>query len=266
VRTAILEGFFPKNDFNDHPKKDMRHGLNKFSLNYAQDPAITKHLARFLSVRASEGEKLIAPSAILFNGGVFKPKGVRDRLLNIVNYWLSSEGFPATIELKGNEYDTSVAYGATIFGQAQLGYNIKIYGGSSHAFYIGIESSLPAIPGFTPPIEALCIAPQGMEYGKHLYYRQECFSLVVGEPVQFRFFMSNRRVQDQLGTIVQNWQEAGLVDIGTITITLSAKNYCRGEIIPVYISAMHTEIGTLELFATAVDSAEQWKISLETVA
>lgn len=266
IQQNVIEGFFPRNRMDEHPRQETRYGLNRFALSYTQDPAITKHLAAFLSVQSEAKGAFIAPKAILFNGGVFKTKHIRQRLLEVVNHWLNDAGLPSAIELTGVQYDTSVAYGATIFGQAQLGHNIKIYGGSSHAFYIGIETPMPAIPGFRPPIEALCIAPQGMEYGKLLSYRQEIFSLVVGEPVQFHFFRANNRVQDKAGTVIHNWEQLGLVEVGILTITLSAQNYRRGEIVPVYISVMHTEIGTLELFANAIETDEQWKISLETKA
>ena len=124
---------------------------------------------------------------------------------------------------------------------------------------------MPAIPGFQPPIEALCIATQGMENGDAVTYNAETFSLIVGEPVEFKFFAANHRPEDQLGDIIGDWQKAGLTELAPLRLTLSASNYQKGQLVPVYISALHTEIGTLELTAHAVENADQWKIAFETI-
>ena len=265
IEDIILDGFFPAVDIDEHPKKNIRTGINRFSLNYAQDPAISKHLALFLSKQASQSESFVAPKVVLFNGGVFKPTILRQQLISNINRWLKKAKKPIATELMGAEYDTSVAYGATIFGNALIGHGIKIKGGASHAFYIGIESPMPAIPGFEPEIEALCIATQGMENGELVTYDGEIFSLIVGEPVEFRFFAANRRADDKLGDIISNWEEAGLLELSPLCLTLSATNYKKGQLVPVHISALHTEIGTLELTAHALENKDQWKIAFETI-
>ncbi len=33
------------------------------------------------------------------------------------------------------------------------------------AYYVGVESAMPAVPGIEPPVQALCVAPFGMEEG-----------------------------------------------------------------------------------------------------
>ncbi len=268
IQQIMLEGFFPKVSINDHPKHTTRAGINRFSLNYTQDPAITRHLAQFLHTQSQDKKSFVKPKAILFNGGVFKPNIIRKQLLETVNDWLSASKNRKTtqvIELKGADYETSVAYGATIFADALIGHGIKIKGGASHAFYIGIESPMPAIPGFQPPVEALCIATQGMESGEMITYTGETFSLVVGEPVEFKFFAANHRPDDALGDIIGNWEEAGLIELTPLRLTLSAANYQNAQHVPVHISALHTEIGTLELTAHAIENADQWKIAFETI-
>ena len=42
---------------------------------------------------------------------------------------------------------------------------------------------MPAIPGMEPPLEALCLAPFGMEEGSEAALPAQEFGLVVGEPI-----------------------------------------------------------------------------------
>ncbi len=265
VEKIMLQGFFPEVAIEDHPHNAPRTGLSRFALSYTQEAAITKHLALFLSKQAKADEKFITPTAVLFNGGVFKPQVLRCQLMQIINKWLTKEGHPEACELGHAAYDTSVAIGASVFADALQGNGIRIKGGASHSFYIGIESPMPAIPGFQPQIEALCIAVQGMEAEEELVYEAETFSLVVGEPVEFRFFAANHRADDCLGDIFTDWEQAGLIELSPLRLTLSADNYANGTSVPVHISAMHTEIGTLELTAKALENNDQWKIAFETI-
>ena len=55
--------------------------------------------------------------------------------------------------------------GAAHYGRVRRGKGVRIRGGVARAYYIGIESAMPAIPGFAPPVKALCVAPQGLEEG-----------------------------------------------------------------------------------------------------
>ena len=45
------------------------------------------------------------------------------------------------------------------------GRGVRIRGGTAQSYYVGVESNMPAIPGMEPPLEALCLAPFGMEEG-----------------------------------------------------------------------------------------------------
>ena len=80
---------------DDLPRETRRTGLQEFGLPYASDPVISKHLARFLTrslqnVQASDklgalvgsraGGPALMPTAVLFNGGVFKAGPIRARI------------------------------------------------------------------------------------------------------------------------------------------------------------------------------------------
>jgi len=103
LNQILVEGFFPKVASDELPARQRRVGFQELGLPYAADPAITKHLARFLSeqVRNSPeaagirrgGSGLACPTHILFNGGVLKAAVLRDRVVEVLNSWLRQEGF-----------------------------------------------------------------------------------------------------------------------------------------------------------------------------
>ncbi len=79
-RSVLLDGFLPRCAPTDLPARGRRVGLTEIGLPYAADPAITRHLARFLGQQAGSlhtGGATVMPSAVLFNGGVFKAAELR---------------------------------------------------------------------------------------------------------------------------------------------------------------------------------------------
>src|SRR4029077_3091140 len=90
LNSVLLEGFLPACGPTDLPARGRRTGLTEIGLPYAADAAITRHLARFLGQQAgslhSSGQ-LVMPSAVLFNGGVFKAQELRRRVLEVLSNW-----------------------------------------------------------------------------------------------------------------------------------------------------------------------------------
>src|SRR5262249_59655167 len=104
-------------------------------------------------------------------------------------------------ELEGSDVDLAVSRGAAYYGLVRRGRGVRIRGGTAQAYYVGVETSLPAVPGSPPPLKALCVAPFGMEEGTEADVPGQEFGLVVGEPAEFRFLGSNLRRGDTAGTI-----------------------------------------------------------------
>ena len=119
-------------------------------------------------------------------------------------------------------------------------------------------------PGMAPPIQALCLAPFGMEEGSDADAPAQEFGLVVGEPVRFRFFGSSVRRQDQAGTLLDFWAPDELQELEEIEATLPADTRRAGDIVRVRLHARVTETGTLELEALPVDGSERWKVEFDT--
>ena len=136
--------------------------------------------------------------------------------------------------LAGADLDLAVARGAAYYGFVRKGKGVRIKGGMAAAYYVGIESAMPAVPGLAPEIEALCIAPFGMEEGTREELPDDEFGLVIGEPVRFRFFASNIRREDKVGTRLDYWTDEELSELDEIEITLPVEGRRPGEVVPVY--------------------------------
>ena len=277
LEQIVLDGFFATTGIEDLPQKARRAGLQEFGLPYASDPVISKHLARFLTrslenVQSSEAlrsligpearqKPFLAPTAVLFNGGVFKAAPIRRRVLALLTAW--SDG-AAVRELAGFEPDLAVAKGASIYGRNRVtGKGLRIRAGASRSYYIGIETSMPAVPGFKPPLKALCVVPQGMEEGSEVLIEGRDFALVTGQPAEFRFFSSEVRSGDAPGQIIPD-AERELTEISLLEVDLAAvDDIPAGQPVPVQINALVTELGTLELWMKHTKSDRRWKVEFE---
>ena len=275
VTTFILDGFFPAVDAAARPAVRTRAGLTQLGLPYAQDAGITRHLAAFLARQVGATSELegyagkhsadatfLHPTAVLFNGGVFKSELLAQRVMGTLNDWLYMEGAEPARMLGGADLDLAVARGAAYYSYVRRGSGVRIRGGTARAYYVAIESSMPAIPGMEPPIQALCVAPFGMEEGSEIELPNQEFGLVVGEPVQFRFFGSSVRRQDQIGDLLDFWGPEELIELNEIQATLSPEGRQAGDVVQVRLHAMATESGTLELLAVANDG-QRWKVEFD---
>lgn len=266
----LLDGFFPEVDVDARPQQRARGGLTQLGLPYAQDAAITRHLAAFLGRQAAavgHPEQAFArPTALLFNGGAFKSPLLRERIESVLNRWLLASGADPVRVLTGADLDLAVARGAAYYGYVRNGGGIRIRGGSAQAYYVGVESAMPAVPGMPPPLSALCVAPFGLEEGTRAAVPSAEFGLVLGEPVRFRFFGSSVRREDRAGDLLDRWSEDELVELSEVEALLPAEGHAPGEVVTVQLQAGITEVGTLELEAVSPQGLGRWKVTLDTRA
>jgi hypothetical protein len=156
-----------------------------------------------------------------------------------------------------------VARGAAYFGWVRQGHGLRIRGGTARAYYVGVETAMPAVPGLEPPVKALCVAPFGMEEGTQADVPPQEFGLVVGEPTRFRFFSSSVRRDDRVGTMVEDVSgNEELEEVAPIETTLPAQAGNEGKLVPVNLQAALTDIGTLELRCLEKGGQEKWKLEL----
>lgn len=249
----VLEGFLPKVESTEMPHAARRAALQEMGLPYATDAAITRHMAKFLR----QDNKLARPTHVLFNGGVLHAPFVRERLLEVLNSWVTAEGAAPVKLLSGEDLMHSVARGGAYYGAARHGKGVRIRGGIARSYYVGIESAMPAVPGMPAPLKALTVAPFGMEEGTSAKIPDREFGLVVDEPAEFRFFCSATRKQDAPGTMIDetgdDFQELSPVEV---RLTSEGKS---GQMVPVSFETVITETGTLQLWCVSRDG-QRWKL------
>ncbi|NOH88637.1 Hsp70 family protein [Vibrio alginolyticus] len=295
VQQTLVDGFFPQVAITDHPVQRNRGALTQMGLPYAQDAGITRHIAAFLSKQANalstsgnggteatqdfnpfanmpgmlgtdtaQSADFIKPTAILFNGGVLKSKLLATRLEDTINEWLIEADAEMAKRLTGVDLDLAVASGAAYYGSVRRGQGVRIRGGIASAYYVGIESAMPAIPGIAPPMEALCVAPFGMEEGSSVDVPSQEFGLIIGQPVNFQFFGSTVRRDDLAGTHLDYWAPEELEELPEIQVTLPVSEGRReGEVVPVTLASRVTELGTLYLEAIAADNGQKWHVEFD---
>ncbi|MCH2175471.1 MAG: Hsp70 family protein [Lentisphaeria bacterium] len=254
IQQTLLNGFFPQCAVTDSPANRMQGGLRNFGLNYAQDAAITKHLAAFLVKHCEDG---VLPQAILFNGGVSKARLLRNQIISTLNSWIDGGEIQV---LEGINPDQAVSLGASWYGHVKNGNAIRIKAGSAQSYFIGIESGLPAIPGFIPPMQALCVIPFGMEEGGEFTIPYDGLGLIVGEQTEFKLFGSSSQLDVQPGSILQSTD--GLLSLPSLVGTMSTDNedLTQGNMIQVTLKSILTEIGTVQVWCQEVGGQRQWKL------
>lgn len=263
VVETLVDGFFPVVGSDAAAAQPKRGGLQQVGLPYAADAGITRHLAGFLRRQAAplaEAEKIpsgssfVKPTAVLFNGGVFKAQPFRERVLDVLRSWA---GQPVR-ELDGADLDLAVARGAASYGWVKAGHGLRIRGGTARSFYVGVEAATLAVPGVQPKVKALCVAPFGMEEGSQADVPPQEFALLVGEPTTFRFFASSTRRNDAVGVLLDSAD--GLDELPPLETTLEGH---AGGVVPVNLQAAVTELGALELRCLEHQGKRRWKLELD---
>jgi hypothetical protein len=250
AEALLVDGFFPEVGADARAERRRAGGLREMGLPYAHDPAVTRHLAEFL------GRFGRMPTHVLFNGGVMKAAKLRDRISGLLRTWAGRD----VVVLAGADLDLAVALGAAHYGRVRRGKGVRIRGGTARAYYIGIESAMPAIPGFAPPVKGLCVAPQGLEEGSTVELPDDELGLVVGETSAFRFFAAATRKDDAAGALVDA-DAKGMVELDPVEKLVPAEGDRKpGDLVPVRLEAHVTEVGTLELWCVARDGHGRWKL------
>ncbi|HEX8188321.1 MAG TPA: Hsp70 family protein [Pyrinomonadaceae bacterium] len=271
LERVLADGFFPAVGRDEMPARQRRIGFQELGLPYAADPAVTKHLARFLAQQASGGAEgdairrgpsgFACPTHVLFNGGVMKAGVLRERVVAVLDAWLRDEGFEPLGErgvLDAPDLDHAVARGAAYYGRAKRGRGVRIRSGAPRTYYIGVESAMPAVPGLPAPLKALCVVPFGMEEGTEAAIPGREFGLVVGEPAEFRFLSSTVRKADEVGSMVEDWGDE-IEELSPLEVTLKLDGR-EDTVLPVRLETRVTEVGTLEVWCVSRDGSQRWKL------
>ncbi|HEQ3587207.1 TPA: hsp70 family protein [Vibrio harveyi] len=269
VHQIALDGFFPLSDFSEVPDK-RRSAVVEFGLPYVADPAVSKHVAEFLTThqqvsRAALGieddKQNAIPVGLLLNGGVFNSELVTERVTTLLSDW---RGAPVTV-LDNPHPDWSVALGAVAFGKARRGAQLKIGGGAARSYFLHLQEK-------NKMGKALCLLAKGTEEGHEIRLSGRRFSLTLGEPVRFNLLTSTHDTLTN-NTAIQN---GVMVDVDPdlfaplppYITTLEGEGAelqaNQKERVEVQLACQLTEVGTLKMeCVSAEEDSKRWELEFE---
>ncbi len=275
IRELVLTGFLPIVDLFDQPAL-LQSGFQEFGLPYANDAAITRYLAHFLTTHATAGEvaedlstksspgelsnrrSLMAqarPEVILFNGGFFASNVLRETVIRQISQWFRTPEEPnwEPTVLENDRLDLAVARGAAYFGMVRRNQGVKIAATLARSYYIGI--------GGDPP-QAICIMPGSAESGQSFALENRTFKLTISQPVEFTLYVSSIRLADQPGHIL-NVDPEQLTALPPIRTVLKTKSRNEKRELSVQLRIGLTELGTLDLSCHELDTDRAWKLQFD---
>jgi molecular chaperone DnaK (HSP70) len=249
------EGFFPAVDKDAAPTR-ARGGLQEFGLPYAADPAITRHLASFLS-----RHEVSSVDAILFNGGAMTPEPLQKRVVEQIGSWQGQ----APKQLANELPEMAVAKGAAYYGLVRRGLGSRIRGGTARSYYVGVESAKNEAG--TRDLMAVCLAGKGLEEGSSVRLERD-FELVCNRPVSFKLFSSSTRTDQPadlaaVGDGLADSSDDGsdLLELPPIVTVLRAPGRSKAT---VRLEIKATELGSLEIWCIEVgEEGHRWRLSFD---
>ncbi|MCC7599093.1 hsp70 family protein [Janthinobacterium sp. FW305-129] len=248
VAAMVVDGFFPKVELADTAKKG-RAGIVEFGLPYAQDAAITRHLASFLQQHQGT-----LPDTLLLNGGVFRADALARRLAATLEHW---RGQPLTI-LHNDNPDVAVARGAVAYALARRGQAPRIGGGSPRSYFLVLGEA-------GKDDRAVCILPRGSASGEEIRLTERLFALRLGRPVRFHLASSiaETGTPPQLGDIV-DLAAGEYLRLPPLASVLHASDGNDRREITVQLATVMTEVGTLEVHCVAAaDASQRWLLEFQ---
>ena len=258
VRQVIFEGFFPRTPRDAMPARGARTGLHEMGLPYVSDPAITRHLAEFLS-RHTPGGNRAEVDAILFNGGVFQPASLRDHLLEVMHGWYdSAEQSWQPLAMTTPSLDLAVALGSAYFAWLKHTGGRRIGGGIARSYYLAVGGAAPAADA-APGLTVLCVVPQHLEEGQEIALEKPELELSLGQPVTFPLYTSTVRGDDRGGDLLHVAPEQ-LLQLPPLHTILRGGKRAGAKQVPVTLAARCTEVGTLELYCVAREGGNRWRL------
>ena len=262
IEKIVVDGFFPMVDDSTASKSSMRPAITEFGLPYEPDPAVTRHLIRFLERHRSDildGSQRDnpAPDYLLFNGGSLKPVIIQERIRSAVGEWFGLEEEKMPRILDNPALELAVARGAAYYGLVKAGRGVRVGGGSPRSYYIGVGTQDQ--PQATA--KALCVVERGVEEGSAIDLADLEFKVRTNQPVAFDLYASSYRSGDHAGDTVAI--DDSLTALPPIqTVVQYGKKGVQAKI-PVTLEAGYTEIGTLALWCCSRISTHRWKLQFQ---
>ena len=263
IERTILEGFFPIIDSDDERPATQRAAISEFGLPYEPEPAVTRHLMRFLEHHREEVGDILGktdpmPDLVLFNGGALVPEAIQQRIIDAVCRWFgrSHEERPGILE--NRRHDLAVGQGAAYYGLVKTGRGVRVGSGSPRSYYLGVANPDQQEKA---PQQAICLVERGLDEGSAIALGDRQFQVLANQPVRFDLYSSSFRSRDRMGGIVEI--DDTFMQLPPLqTVIQYGKRGAKIEI-PVAIEAHYTEMGTLSLWCRSQISDHRWQLQFQ---
>jgi DNA-K related protein/Hsp70 protein len=282
VEQIIVDGFFPLVSADARPGR-ARGAIVEFGLPYASDPAITRHVAAFLSRLAGPSREALGvvelgkdhagnnpenhaardttdrendappmPDTLLLNGGVFRAEALAGRLASVLGSW---RGAPLQV-LHNDNPDVAVARGAVAYLRARAGQAPRIGGGSPRSYFLALDETAEALRG-------VCVLPRGTEEGHEIQLADRTFALRLDQPVRFHLVSSVADTAWQAGEVAE-LALGEFVRLPPIATVVRARDARQADQTAVQLAASLTEVGTLDVHCIdAADQSQRWLLEFQ---
>lgn len=266
IQTLIIDGFLPQVNLDEKPQTHQS-GFQEFGLPYANDAAITRYLAEFLTTHASaganpdsgsecskdSGSESAHPDVVLFNGGFFASPLLRSTVVRRMEDWFragqGSDWSPQALE--NDRLDLAVARGAAYYGMVRRDQGVRIAASLARSYYIGIGDG-----------NAICVMPGTAQAGESFMLDDQEFMLTISQPVEFPIYVSSVRLADKVGQIIP-LDEQQLRPLPPIRTVLKARSKNEKRDVAVKLHVGLTEIGTIALWCNEVESDRSWQLQFD---
>jgi molecular chaperone DnaK (HSP70) len=259
IDRTLLDGFFPHVSLSDRPLGGQS-GFQEFGLPYAADPAVTRHLAGFLSEHRRSGldqqdkESADRPDLVLFNGGVMAAPAIRDRIIDAISQWFGGPdpSWKPRV-LSSPRLDLAVAQGAAYYAMVRRGKGVRIAANLARSYYMQVAHDPPA---------AICLIPGSAEAGERFRMDDHPLNLQIGAPVQFPLWVSSTRLADGVGQLaaIDRTEMSPLPPICTALVRGRRREEMQ---LNVFIESELSEIGTVGMYCVDADTSKRWKLDFD---
>ncbi len=271
VEETVLNGFFGKVSVSDEVRKTVSSGLQELGLPFVSDTEVMRHLSSFLRRHSADRElprvkekgiEIVRPDVLLFNGGVFRARAIRDRVAELLRGWFSDEHWSLAI-LENEKYDQAVSIGAAYYGLVLRGKGERISGGAGRAYYIGVEKQAEAEqPDVKDTVTVVCILARGVEAGEEIKLLDPEFHAATNSPVSFAVFSSSYRAGDRPGDIITARRDE-FIELPPVKTVLHFGKKAGAARIPVSLGIKLNEFGTLDVWCESRKTPHRWKLAFQ---
>ncbi|UDQ98658.1 Hsp70 family protein [Lentisphaerota bacterium WC36G] len=276
LEKLLHDGFFIKLPI-DEKIPENKSALRSMNLPYEKDPAITRHLIKFLrnayKITAERDEvlfsnlensqQIVVPNFILFNGGTMIPNQLQNQITEMISSWsktTSGDNNKQLTVLDAKDLNLAVAKGAAFYGLSRRGEAVQIKSGLTKAFYLNLAPSENHKKG-----KCLCVAPRGAEENQSFKISDNTFKAIANSNVQFPLVSSSSRLHDKVGDIV-DFNEEEMSEVASLNAMLMFGNRAKNEqnkSIKITIESTVSSSGVLAVTLISQESEHRWPLHFD---